>query len=318
VGPEPNEEHTMSRLCEGRVAIVTGAGRGIGREHALLLATHGAKVVVNDLGGEVDGTGGDLSPAQQVVEEIEAMGGEAVANGDDVSSWEGAQRMVNMAVESFGGLDVLVNNAGILRDRMLTNMTEAEWDAVIQVHLKGTFAPSRWASAYWRERAKAGETNDGRIINTTSVSGIYGNPGQTNYGAAKAGIAAFTIIAAQELHRYGVTVNAIAPAALTRMTENLGMGEGTEEQREQRHPRWIAPICVWLASAESAPVTGRVFEASGQVLAIAEMWNRGPAVDPVDDPSEMGAVVRDLMGKARPNSDMSGRPATGPGRPTPF
>jgi NAD(P)-dependent dehydrogenase (short-subunit alcohol dehydrogenase family) len=225
---------------------------------------------------------------------------------------------VNLAIETFGGLDVLVNNAGILRDRMLTNMTEAEWDAVIQVHLKGTFAPARWAAAYWRERAKAGETNDGRIINTTSVSGIYGNPGQTNYGAAKAGIAAFTIIAAQEMARYGVTVNAIAPAALTRMTENLGMGQADEARREQMSPRWIAPICTWLASAESAPVTGRVFEASGQVLAIAEMWHRGPTVEPVDDPTKLGDIVRDLMAKAQPNSDMSGQPVTGPGRPTPY
>jgi NAD(P)-dependent dehydrogenase (short-subunit alcohol dehydrogenase family) len=308
----------MSRLCEGRVAIVTGAGRGIGREHALMLASHGAKVVVNDLGGEMDGTGGDLSPAQQVVEEIGQMGGEAVANGDDVSDWEGAQRMVNQAIETFGGLDVLVNNAGILRDRMLTNMTEAEWDAVIKVHLKGTFAPSRWASAYWRERSKAGETNDGRIINTTSVSGIYGNPGQTNYGAAKAGIASFTIIAAQELARYGVTVNAIAPAALTRMTENLGMGQLDDERKESMSPRWIAPICTWLASPESANVTGRVFEASGQVLAVAEMWRRGPTVEPVDDPTQLGDIVRDLMGKAQANSDMQGQPATGPGRPTPY
>jgi NAD(P)-dependent dehydrogenase (short-subunit alcohol dehydrogenase family) len=301
------------------VAIVTGAGRGIGREHALMLASAGARVVVNDLGGEMDGTGdGDLSPAQEVVAAIKEMGGEAIANGDDVSSWEGAQRMVNMAVETFGGLDVVVNNAGILRDRMLTNMTEAEWDAVIQVHLKGTFAPSRWAAAYWRERAKAGETNDARIINTSSVSGIYGNPGQTNYGAARAGIAAFTIIAAQELQRYGVTVNAIAPGALTRMTENLGMGQLDEEGKEQMSPRWIAPICAWLASAESSWVTGRVFEASGRVLGIAEMWNRGPTVDPVDDPTEIGPLVKELMSKAQPNSDMQGAPVTGPGRPTPF
>ena len=308
----------MSGLCEGRVAIVTGAGRGIGREHALMLASHGAKVVVNDLGGEMDGTGGDASPAQQVVQEIEQMGGQAVANGDDVSDWEGAQRMVNQAVETFGGLDVLVNNAGILRDRMLTNMTEAEWDAVIKVHLKGTFAPARWAAAYWRERSKAGETNDARIINTTSVSGIYGNAGQTNYGAAKAGIASFTIIAAMEMARYGVTVNAIAPAALTRMTENLGMGQLDEERKEAMNPRWIAPICTWLASAESASVTGRVFEASGQILAIAESWNRGPTVQPVDDPTQLGDIVKDLMAKARPNSDMSGQPASGPGRPTPY
>ncbi len=308
----------MTGLCEGRVAIVTGAGRGIGREHALMLAQHGAKVVVNDLGGEVDGSGGTMTPAQEVVELIKEGGGEAVANGDDVSDWEGAQRMVNQAIETFGGLDVVVNNAGILRDRMLSNMTEEEWDAVIKVHLKGTFGPARWAAAYWRERAKAGETNDARIINTSSVSGIYGNPGQTNYGAAKAGIAAFTIIAAQELHRYGVTVNAIAPGALTRMTENLGMGQASDEEKEMMHPRWIAPICTWLASAESAPVTGRVFEASGRVLGIANMWHRGPTIEPVDDPTEMAQAVKQLMAEAQPNSDMQGAPVTGPGRPTPY
>jgi NAD(P)-dependent dehydrogenase (short-subunit alcohol dehydrogenase family) len=300
------------------VVIVTGAGRGIGREHALMLAAEGARIVVNDLGGEIDGTGGDVSPAQEVVAEIKEMGGEAIANGDDVSDWEGAQRMVNMAIETFGGLDVVVNNAGILRDRMLTNMTEAEWDAVLKVHLKGTFAPSRWAAAYWRERSKAGDTNDARIINTSSVSGLYGNPGQTNYGAAKAGIAAMTIIAAQELHRYGVTVNAIAPGALTRMTENLGMGQLDEEAKSRMDPRWIAPICTWLASTESSQVTGRVFEASGRVLGIAEMWHRGPTVEPVDDPTKLGPIVKDLMSRAQPNSDMQGKPVTGPGRPTPY
>src|SRR3954468_8606227 len=211
----------MSGICEGRVVIVTGAGRGIGRGEALEFARQGAKVVVNDLGGEMDGSGSSIGPAHDVVEEIRGMGGEAVANGDDVSDWQGAQRLINTAVESFGRLDVLVNNAGILRDRMLVNMTVDEWDAVIKVHLRGTFAPSRWAAAYWRERVKAGETNDARIINTTSSSGIYGNPGQSNYGAAKAGIASFTIIAAMELGRYGVTVNAIAPGALTRMTAGL-------------------------------------------------------------------------------------------------
>jgi NAD(P)-dependent dehydrogenase (short-subunit alcohol dehydrogenase family) len=309
----------MSGLCDGRVVIVTGAGRGIGREHALMLASEGARIVVNDLGGEIDGTGGDLSPAQQVVEEIKGMGAEAVANGDDVSDWEGSQRMVNMAVEAFGGLDAVVCNAGILRDRMLTNMTEAEWDAVIKVHLKGTFAPARWASAYWRERSKAGETNDGRIITTSSVSGLYGNPGQTNYGAAKAGIAAFTIIAAQEMHRYGVTANAIAPGALTRMTENLGgMGDLDEESKELMNPRWVAPIVTWLCSKESAGVTGRVFEASGRVLGVAEMWRRGPTVAPVEDPNQVGALVKELMAKAAPNSDMQGKPVTGPGRPNPI
>ena len=302
----------MSKLCEGRIAIVTGAGRGIGREHALSLAAHGAKVVVNDLGGNVDGSGGDLTPAEQVVDEIKGMGGEAVANGDSVSSWEGAQRLINTAIETFGDLHAVINNAGILRDRMLTNMTEEEWDAVINVHLKGTFAPSRWAAAYWREQAKAGKPVDGRIINTTSVSGIYGNPGQTNYGAAKAGIAAFTNIAALELARYGVTVNAVAPVALTRMTEGLGPAPETDEEREMRSPRWIAPIATWLASAESKDITGRVFEVSGNVLAIAEGWVRGPRQAPVEDPTTLGSVVRELVAKARLNSGMDGEPGGWP------
>ncbi|MDP9464201.1 MAG: SDR family oxidoreductase [Actinomycetota bacterium] len=302
----------MSKLCEGRVAVVTGAGRGIGREHALSLAAHGAKVVVNDLGGNVDGSGGDLSPAEQVVDEIKGMGGEAVANGDSVSSWEGAQRLINTAIETFGDLHAVVNNAGILRDRMLTNMTEEEWDSVIAVHLKGTFAPSRWAAAYWREQAKAGHAVDGRIINTTSVSGIYGNPGQTNYGAAKAGIAAFTTIAALELGRYGVTVNAVAPVALTRMTEGLGPAPETDEEREMRSPRWIAPIVTWLASAESNDVSGRVFEVSGNVFAIAEGWVRGPRHAPVEDPTALGPIVRDLLAKARQNSGMEGEPGGWP------
>ena len=298
----------MTRLCEGRIAIVTGAGRGIGREHALMLAHHGAKVVVNDLGGNVDGSGGDQTPAQQVVAEIQAMGGDAVVNGDNVASWEGAQRLINTAIETFGDLHVVVNNAGILRDRVLVNMTEEEWDAVINVHLKGTFAPSRWAAAYWREQSKAGRPVSGRIINTTSVSGIYGNPGQTNYGAAKAGIASFTNIAALELARYGVTVNAVGPVALTRMTEGLGPAPETDEEREARSPRWIAPIVTWLASEESAGVSGRVFEASGQVLAVAEGWVRGPRHAPVDDPTTLGPIVADLLGKARRNSGMNGEP----------
>jgi NAD(P)-dependent dehydrogenase (short-subunit alcohol dehydrogenase family) len=302
----------MSKLCEGRVAIVTGAGRGIGREHALSLAAHGARVVVNDLGGNIDGSGGDRTLAEQVVDEIKGMGGEAVANGDSVSSWEGAQRLINTAIETFGDLHVVVNNAGILRDRVLVNMTEEEWDAVINVHLKGTFAPSRWAAAYWREQSKAGKAVDGRIINTTSVSGIYGNPGQTNYGAAKAGIAAFTNIAALELSRYGVTVNAVGPVALTRMTEGLGPAPETDEEREMRSPRWIAPIVTWLASEQSKHVTGRVFEASGQVLAVAEGWVRGPRVDPVEDPTILGPIVDQLLSTARPNSGMNGDPGGWP------
>jgi NAD(P)-dependent dehydrogenase (short-subunit alcohol dehydrogenase family) len=297
----------MTGICEGRVAIVTGAGRGIGREHSLMLAEQGAKVVVNDLGGSMDGTGGDAGPAQQVVDEITAMGGEAVANTDDISSWDGAERLINQAVEHFGRLDVLINNAGILRDRMLTNMTEAEWDAVIQVHLKGTFAPSRHAAAYWREQSKAGNEVDGRIINTSSPSGIYGNVGQTNYGAAKAGIASFTIIAAKELGRYGVTVNAIAPAALTRMTEGLGMGQLPEEDKERMSPRYIAPIVVWLASPESKDVTGRVFDVSGRALSVSEGWHRGPTIDmPGDDPAALGADIRKIVADARPNANMMG------------
>jgi NAD(P)-dependent dehydrogenase (short-subunit alcohol dehydrogenase family) len=297
----------MSKLCEGRVAIVTGAGRGIGREHALMLAAHGAKVVVNDLGGERDGTGASMGPAADVVQEIKAAGGEALVNGDDVSDWSGAQRMIEQAVTTFGRLDVLVNNAGILRDRMLVNMTEAEWDAVIKVHLKGTFGPAHHAAAYWRDQAKAGKPVDARIINTTSVSGIYGNPGQTNYGAAKAGIAAFTIIAARELKRYGITVNAVAPGALTRMTEDLGMGRVDEQEKALLHPRWIAPIVTWLASAESAHLTGRVFEASGHVLAIAEGWHRGPTAKSLDDPTRIGAVATELVERARKNAGMDGK-----------
>jgi NAD(P)-dependent dehydrogenase (short-subunit alcohol dehydrogenase family) len=296
----------MSRLCEGRVCVITGAGRGIGREHALMLAEHGAKIVVNDLGGEMDGSGQGTGPAHDVVAEIVAMGGEAVANGDDCSDFAGAKNLIDQAVDTFGGLDVVINNAGILRDRMLTNMTEAEWDAVIKVHLKGTFGPAHHAAAYWRDRSKAGEENDGRIINTSSPSGIYGNVGQTNYGAAKAGIAAFTIIAAMELERYGVTVNAIAPAALTRMTEGLGMGQASEEQKEQMSPKWIAPIITWLASPESREVSGRVFDVSGRAISVSEGWHRGPTAEPVLDPEKLGPLVLDLVSQARPNADMGG------------
>ncbi len=302
----------MAKLCEGRVVVVTGAGRGIGREHALSLARHGAHVVVNDLGGAVDGSGGDASPAQQVVKEIEALGGKAVANGDDISSFDGAERLIKTAVETFGDLHGVVNNAGILRDRMMANMSEAEWDAVIKVHLKGTFSPSHFAAAYWRDQSKAGKPVDGRIINTTSVSGIYGNIGQANYGAAKAGIAAFTVITALELARYGVTVNAVAPVALTRMTENLQPTPPTDEEREAQSPRWIAPIVTWLASAESKGVTGRVFEASGRSFAVAEGWVRGPSHSPVDDPTRLGPIVEELLGKARANSGMDGRPGSWP------
>ena len=290
----------MARLCEGRVAIVTGAGRGIGREHALSLARQGAKVVVNDLGGAVDGTGGELTPAQSVVDEIIAMGGEAVVNGDNVADFDGAGRMIAQAVDTFGDLHAVINNAGILRDR--------------NVHLKGTFAPAKHACGYWRDRSKAGDAVSGRIINTSSVSGIYGNPGQTNYGAAKAGIAAFTVISALEMERYGVTINAVAPVALTRMTENLGPAPETPEEADLRSPRWIAPIATWLASEESSGVTGRVFEASGEFLAVAEGWVRGPSVSPIDDPEALGPLVETLLSTARKNSGMNGV-AGGPPQP---
>jgi NAD(P)-dependent dehydrogenase (short-subunit alcohol dehydrogenase family) len=229
-------------------------------------------------------------------------GGEAVANTNDVGSWADAEGLVRQAIDTFGGLDVLVNNAGILRDRMVFSMSEEEWDAVLRVHLKGTFATTRFAAEHWRNRAKAGETNDARVINTTSVAGIYANPGQTNYGAAKAGIATFTQIAAQELVRYGVTVNAVAPGALTRLTDDLGLPHETTSRFE---PRWVAPVVTWLASPLSADVTGEVIESSGLVLAIAEGWRRGPSTEePPAEPADVDAVVRKLLADARPRTTM--------------
>lgn len=298
----------MDKQCEGRVAIVTGAGRGIGRAHALMLAANGASVVVNDLGTHIDGSSDDADQAALVVSEITEAGGDAVANGDDVADWEGAQALINQAVETYGGLDVVVNNAGILRDRVLVNMTEGEWDAVIRTHLKGTFAPARWAGAYWRARVKAGQSNDGRIINTTSVSGLYGNPGQTNYGAAKAGIAMFTQIAASELDRYGVTVNAIAPLALTRMNEGLpDMVAMTDDERAAMSASRVAQVSTWLASTRSAGVTGRVFEVSADWIAVAEGWHRGPVSDAVENESQVDGAMRELLAKARPNADLNGQ-----------
>ncbi|AUC97146.1 MULTISPECIES: SDR family oxidoreductase [Bradyrhizobium] len=296
----------MGGLCAGRVAIVTGAGRGLGREYALMLAEQGAKVVVNDLGSTAAGEGADISPAQEVVNEIRRAGGEAIVNGNDVSDWAAAKAMIDDAVNTFGRLDVLINNAGILRDRMMVNMSEAEWDAVIKVHLKGTFAPSHHAAQYWRQQTKArGAPVSARLINTSSASGLFGNVGQSNYGAAKAGIAAFTVISAMELRQYGITVNAIAPRAQTRMTE--GLRERTEEEIRRRDPRWVAPIAVWLASEQSAEVTGRVFEAGDGILKVAEGWHAGPGIDPVEDPAELGPQVLEMVRKARPNADIWGR-----------
>lgn len=300
-------------ICDGRVAVVTGAGRGIGREHALELARQGATVVVNDLGAEPDGTGSSPGPAGQVVEEIRGLGGAAVADGEDVSDWDGAGRMIQKAVDTFGDFDVLVNNAGILRDRMLVNMSEEEWDVVTRVHLKGTFAPMRHAAAYWRARSKERRAPlDARIVNTTSVSGIFGNAGQSNYGAAKAGIAGLTVIAAREVVRYGVTVNAISPGALTRLTEGLMPDRDESEESEEGAfdpgaPANIAPVAAWLASPESRDVTGRVFLVAGGTVSVAEGWRRGPTATKESrwDPVELGGIIPDLVETAQPNSQMS-------------
>jgi NAD(P)-dependent dehydrogenase (short-subunit alcohol dehydrogenase family) len=281
---------------KGKVAIVTGAGRGIGRAHALALAAAGAKVVVNDLGGSLGGEGADASPAEQVVEEIKAGGGEAVANADNVADYEGAGRLVRQAVDDLGGLDILVNNAGILRDRMLVNMTEAEWDAVINVHLKGHFCPTQHAATYWRERSKAGEEVRGRIINTASPSGVFGNVGQANYGAAKAGIAAFTIIAAQELGRYGVTVNCVAPNARTRMTEDtFDMGD-IPDGFDALDPANNSVVVVALCADEAQGITGQVFHVWGGAVSRLQGWTGADLFD-APDGWDADALLSELEAK---------------------
>jgi NAD(P)-dependent dehydrogenase (short-subunit alcohol dehydrogenase family) len=293
-------------LHDGRVVVITGAAGGIGREHALEFARQGAKVVVNDLG-----------PAGDVVEEIKQMGGEAVANNDDVSDWDGAGRLIKAALETFGDLHVLVNNAGILRDKMFVNMDIDMWDAVIKVHQRGTFAPTKHAVAYWRERHKAGSPVDHpRIINTSSPSGLYGNVGQSNYGAAKAAIAAFTVILSEELARLGITVNAIAPSALTQMTQGLDAYVSALADIRERtgfdagSPANIAPLVVWLASPEAAEVTGRVFNVKGGSISIAEGWVAGPGIDRDArwETEELGEVIPSLLAEARPNADATGKP----------
>ena len=269
---------------DGRVAIITGAGRGIGREHAVLFAMEGAKVVVNDLGGANDGTGTDATPAQQVVNEITAMGGQAIANYDNVADWEGAQRLINMAVETFGDLDILINNAGILRDRVLVNMTEAEWDAVIAVHLKGHFAPTRWAAAYWREQHKAGKSKPRNVVHTSSTSGLFSNPGQSNYGAAKTGIATFSQICAKELSRYNVKSNSIAPAARTRLTlatpglEERIAAPQDESTFDEWDPKNISPLVAYLASADCA-FSGETFFVKGGEVTRVKSWELAETVD---------------------------------------
>ncbi|UJW29609.1 SDR family oxidoreductase [Saccharothrix sp. AJ9571] len=286
-------------VLDGRVAVVTGAGRGIGREHALLFAAEGASVVVNDLGGANDGSGSDAGPAQQVVDEITATGGRAVASTDDVADWDGAKALIDTAVERFGGLDVLVNNAGILRDAFLAGMDEAHWDAVISVHLKGHFAPLRHAAAYWKARAKAGEPVTASVINTASASGTFmPNAGQANYGAAKAGIAALTLVAAQELERYGVRVNAIAPVARTRLTlATPGMGalfaqEVPEGEFDAFSPANIAPLVAYLGT-EKCPFTGRVFAVQGGAIFELEGWRGGRTVE-TDGPWTVSGIDEKL------------------------
>ena len=299
----------------GKVAIVTGAGRGIGRGHALALAEAGAKLVVNDLGGSLAGEGNDLSPAQQVVEEIQAAGGEAIANGANVADFAQAGEMVQAAIDTFGRLDILVNNAGILRDRMLINMTEEEWDSVIAVHLKGHFAPTRHAAAYWRERSKAGDEVHGRVINTSSPSGVFGNIGQANYGAAKAGIAGFTIIAAQELQRYGVTVNCIAPNARTRMTEEtFDMGAPGRGLRPARPSRICRRSIVALSADEAQAITGQVFHVWGGAINALVGWSAGELFES-DEKWDADALLGELVARfpdgASPPGMMPGMQAAG-------
>ena len=295
-------------LVDGRVVIITGAGGGIGRAHALAFAAEGSRVVVNDIGVGLDGSpasGG--SAAQGVVDEIIAAGGEAVANGSNIADWDQAAALVQTAVDTFGGLDILVNNAGIVRDRMMANTSEEEFDAVIAVHLKGHFAAMRHAASYWRGLSKEGKAPkdiDARIINTSSGAGLQGSVGQGNYSAAKAGIAAMTLVGAAEMGRYGVTVNAIAPSARTRMTETVfaEMMATQDDDFDAMAPENISPLVVWLGSAESRDVTGKVFEVEGGKIRIAEGWAHGPQIDKGAkwDPAELGPVVGDLLAKSRP------------------
>jgi NAD(P)-dependent dehydrogenase (short-subunit alcohol dehydrogenase family) len=297
-------------ICDERVVIVTGAGRGLGRAHALELARQGARVVVNDLGVEADGRGGSSGPAEDVVREIRAAGGEAVANGADVADWAQSAGLVRAALDAFGRLDAVVNNAGFVRDRMFANAAEEEWDAVIRVHLKGHFCVSRHAVAWWRDRAKAGEAVDARLVNTSSGAGLQGSVGQSAYSAAKAGIAALTLVQAAELARYGITANAIAPSARTRMTETVfaEMMRAPADGFDAMDPANVSPLVAWLASAESGGVTGQVFELAGGALSVADGWRTGPRVDKGARfaADEIGAAVHELLRKAVPPQKVYG------------
>ncbi|TML09315.1 MAG: SDR family NAD(P)-dependent oxidoreductase [Actinobacteria bacterium] len=297
-------------ICDGRVVVITGAGRGLGRSHALAFAREGAKLVVNDLGGAPDGTGASAGPAHDVVDEIRAMGGEAIANADDVGDFEAAAGIITTALDTFGRLDVVVNNAGIRRDRMFVNIVPDEWDATIRVHLRGHFCVGRHAAAYWRDRAKAGEPVDARLINTSSGAGLMGSVGQTAYAAAKAGIAAMTIVQAVELGRYGVTVNGLAPSARTRLTEGVfvDMMKEVDGGFDAMDPDNISPLVVWLGSPESRDVTGRLFEIEGGVLSVCDGWQHGPRIekDRRWEPSEVGPAIRKLIAQAPPPAPVYG------------
>jgi len=300
----------MSGICDGRVVVITGAGRGIGRAHALAFAAEGAKVVVNDIGTALDGQGISTGPAAEVVAEIRAAGGEAVANGDDVADWAGAGRIVASALDAFGRLDVVVNNAGFVRDRMFVSTSEEEWDAVVRVHLKGHFCVTRHAAAHWRDRAKAGDKLDARIINTSSGAGLQGSIGQGAYSAAKAAIAALTLVQAAELRRYGITANAIAPAARTRMTETVfaDMMAKPESGFDTMAPENVSPLVVWLGSADSRDVTGQIFEIAGGRLNVGDGWRTGVGVDKGARfaPAEIGTAVREILAKAPPAQKVYG------------
>jgi len=297
-------------ICKGRVAIVTGAGRGLGRAHALELARQGARVIVNDLGASLAGEGVSNEPAHEVVAEIKKMGGEAVANGADIADFAQAGALVKQAIDTFGGLDVVVNNAGFVRDRMFVSCTEAEWDAVIRVHLKGHFAVSNHACAYWRDQSKKGKTPDARIINTSSGAGLQGSVGQSAYSAAKAGIATLTLVQAAELRRYGATANAIAPSARTRMTEGVfaDMMKKPESGFDVMAPENVSPLVAWLGSAESRDVTGCVFEIAGGKVSIADGWRMGPELDKGArwNAADVGEAVKSLLAKATPPQKVYG------------